>query len=130
MESAGRAAGDLAVTERLFRQVLSLPLYPEMPLDTLLRAQATNGLFGAVREIEAEIARRMGILRTGDPAGLPQAGPDHETLVLRGLATEEGGFILLLNGLLMWQTPPAAAPSARTDEPVVPEPALPAPSEW
>lgn len=37
MASAGRSSGPLPVTERLFRRVLSLPLYPEMPLEVVDR---------------------------------------------------------------------------------------------
>jgi PAS domain-containing protein len=54
----------------------------DMPLDSLLRAQATNGLFGSVPDAEAEIGRRVGILRSGDATGLPQHGPNGETLIV------------------------------------------------
>jgi dTDP-4-amino-4,6-dideoxygalactose transaminase len=37
MASAGRSSGPLPVTERLFRRVLSLPLYPEMPREVVDR---------------------------------------------------------------------------------------------
>jgi PAS domain-containing protein len=103
----------------------------DMPLDALLREQATNGLFGSVPDIEAEIGRRVGILRTGDPAGLPQRSPDGEQLTLRGLPIAEGGFILLLNGLTTWQPAPASAASTEVDDPAVPETvAAAAPIEW
>ena len=113
-----------------FLHGIGIDLHPDMPLDTLLRAQATNGLFGAVRDIEDEVARRTGVLRGGDPAGLSQPGPGHETLFLRGLPTAEAGFILLLNGFLAWETAPAPVVSTETDAPVAREPALPAPIEW
>ena len=102
----------------------------DMPLDTLLREQATHGLFGSTPDIEAEIARRVGILRAGDLAGLPQPGPAHETVILRGLPIVEGGFMLLLNGLATWEPAPPSAPTAEADEPPVPEPAAAAPIEW
>ncbi|MDR3529558.1 MAG: PAS-domain containing protein [Rhodopila sp.] len=101
----------------------------EMPLDTLLREQAAAGLWGAIADTEVEIARRVGILRTGDPAGSPQSGPDHENLILRGLPIVEGGFILLLNGLSSWVPAPPPAPATEIDEPA-PEPAAPTPIEW
>jgi dTDP-4-amino-4,6-dideoxygalactose transaminase len=37
MAAAGGKPGDLPVSERLSREVLCLPLYPELPLDTVLR---------------------------------------------------------------------------------------------
>jgi PAS domain-containing protein len=102
----------------------------DMPLDSLLRAQAANGLFGTVGDLEAEIARRVGILRSGDTAGLPQSGPSGETVILRGLPITEGGFMLLLNGLESWEPAPAPGPSPEVDEPSIPETATAAPIEW
>ena len=102
----------------------------DMPLDALLREQAGQGLFGPIDDVEAEIARRTGILRSGDAAGLPQPGPDHETLTLRGLPVAEGGFILLLNGIAIWEPAPPPPPSTEMDEPATPEPATPAAIEW
>jgi PAS domain-containing protein len=103
----------------------------EMPLDELLREQVARGLFGPIADVEAEIARRAGILRGGDPAGLPQPGPDHEELILRGLPITEGGFILLLNGLSTWERPPPLPlPPAEIDEAAAPETAPAAPIEW
>jgi PAS domain-containing protein len=102
----------------------------DMPLDALLRDQAAKGLFGSVAEdIEAEIGRRAGILRTGDTAGLPQPGPAGEMLILRGLPVAEGGFILLLNGITTWEPAPAAAASTEIDE-GGPEAIISAPIEW
>jgi dTDP-4-amino-4,6-dideoxygalactose transaminase len=37
MASAGGKAGDLPISERLSREVLSLPLYPELPLEAVRR---------------------------------------------------------------------------------------------
>ena len=37
MAAAGGKPGDLPVSERLSREVLCLPLYPELPLDTVRR---------------------------------------------------------------------------------------------
>jgi PAS domain-containing protein len=102
----------------------------DMPLDALLREQAAKGLFGSVADVEAEIGRRAGILRTGEAAGVPQPGPDHETLTLRGLPVAEGGFILLLNGIVRWEPAPAPAASTEIDEPAAPEAITTAPIEW
>jgi PAS domain-containing protein len=106
----------------------------DMALDALLREQAGKGLFGPTPDIEAEIARRTGILRTGDTDGLPQPGPDHETLILRGLPllgmpVTEGGFILLLNGLTTWE-PVRVVSSTEIDQPAASEVITPAPIEW
>jgi len=107
-------------------------LVKEMPLDALLREQAAQGLFDATGDIEAEIGRRMGILRSGETAGLVQPGPDGETLVLRGLPVTEGGFMLLLNGLLRWEQAPPPPPSTEIDLPAAAEApvAVAAPIEW
>jgi PAS domain-containing protein len=104
-----------------FLRAIGIELRKDMPLDTLLREQATKGLFGPVADTEVEIARRVGILRTGDGAGLEQPGPDHETLTLRGLPIDEGGFMLLLNGLSTWERPPPPPPSTEIDEQAAPE---------
>jgi dTDP-4-amino-4,6-dideoxygalactose transaminase len=40
MAPAGGKVGDLPVSERLSREVLSLPLYPELPLETVARIAA------------------------------------------------------------------------------------------
>jgi dTDP-4-amino-4,6-dideoxygalactose transaminase len=40
MAAAGGRPGDLPVSERLSREVLSFPLYPELPLDTVARIAA------------------------------------------------------------------------------------------
>lgn len=113
-----------------FLRCIGIEPRKDMPLDALLRDQAAKGLFGSVADIEAEIGRRAGILRTGDTAGLPQPGPGGETLILRGLPVVEGGFILLLNGITTWEPAPAAAASTEIDEPGGPEAITPAPIEW
>jgi hypothetical protein len=92
--------------------------------------QAARGLFGAVADVEAEIARRVAVLRTGDVAGVPQPGPDGETLVLRGLPIPEGGFILLLSGLVVWERPPTGAAAVKVEDVPVAEPLAAAPIEW
>ncbi|WP_158922359.1 PAS-domain containing protein [Acidisphaera sp. S103] len=102
----------------------------DMPLDALLREQAAKGLFGPLDDVEAEIGRRSGILRTGDVTGLPQPGPDDETLILRGMLIAEGGFILVLNGITTWEPAPRPAASTELDEPAAPEIINPAPIEW
>jgi PAS domain-containing protein len=114
-----------------FLRGIGIELRTDMPLDTLLRDQAAKGLFGPIPDTEVEIARRVGILRAGDTVGLEQPGPDHETLILRGLPIDEGGFMLLLNGLSTWEQPPRPAPSTEIDEQAASEaPVGTAPIEW
>jgi len=112
-----------------FLRGIGIDLRADMPLDALLRAQLAAGLFGEIADVEAEVARRLTVLRSGAEDGLTQPGPDGETLVLRGLPVEEGGFMLLLNGLAHWEAPPP--PSAvESPEEKPPEIAAPAPIEW
>ena len=115
-----------------FFRGIGIELKEHMPLDTVLRAQAAAGLFGVVEDMEAEIGRRVGVLRTGDPAGVMQPGPNGEQLVLRGLPIAESGFMLLLNGLMSWEPAPAPPPSTEIDEPApaFPEATTSAPIEW
>jgi PAS domain-containing protein len=112
-----------------FHRGIGIELKHDLPLDSLLRAQGSAGLFGQVANIEAEVSRRVAVLQSGDTAGVSQPGPDGEALILRGLPIAEGGFILLLNGLETWQPAPAAA-SSEIDEPTPPEPVTAAPIEW
>jgi PAS domain-containing protein len=113
-----------------FQRGIGIGPRKDMPLDTLLRDQAAQGLFGPISDIEAEIARRVAILRTGDTAGLAQPGPDLETLILRGLPIAEGGFMLQLSGLTTWEPAPPPPPSTEIDEPAASETVTAAPIEW
>jgi PAS domain-containing protein len=112
-----------------FLRGIGIELRADMLLDAMLRAQIAAGLFGELTGVEAEVARRLTVLRSGAQDGLVQAGPDGESLVLRGLPVEEGGFMLLLNGLAHWEAPPPL-PSAEAFEEKPPETAAPAPIEW
>jgi dTDP-4-amino-4,6-dideoxygalactose transaminase len=47
MSSLGGKRGDLPISERLAEEVLSLPLYPELPLDTLARIVASVKSFSS-----------------------------------------------------------------------------------
>jgi PAS domain-containing protein len=114
-----------------FLRGIGVELKQDMPLDGLLRAQGHAGLLDPVSDIEAEISRRVAVLQSGDPAGASQPGPDHKTLILRGLPITEGGFMLLLNGLETWAPAPAPAPaSPEIDEPAAPETVPSGPIEW
>lgn len=91
---------DLRVAQwnRRFQHAIGVPLQQNMALDQLIRAQSAHGVFGQSTDPEAEIARRVAVLRTGDGA-LPQLGPGNQALALRGIPVDEGGSVLLLSGL-------------------------------
>jgi PAS domain-containing protein len=110
-----------------FLRGIGIEARKDLPLDAILRQQAANGLFGPVTEVEAEIAHRVRVLRSGDPAGLPQPGPGHEALTLRGLPIGEGGFMLLLGGLAPPRSSPPPPASTAMD---AAEPAAAAAIEW
>lgn len=114
-----------------FSRGIGIEVRPDMPLDTMLRRQAASGLFGSVDQPELEISRRAGVLRSGDAEGLPQQGPDGETLILRGLPIPEGGFMLILNGLARWEPAPLPAlPEAETAVPAETIATAGTPIEW
>jgi PAS domain-containing protein len=112
-----------------FFRGIGIPLRADMTLEAMIREQIATGLFGEVEGADAEVARRLTVLRGGEAEGLPQPGPDGETLTLRGLTVEEGGFMLLLNGLARWEAPPVASVADDAEE-KKPETAAPAPIEW
>jgi dTDP-4-amino-4,6-dideoxygalactose transaminase len=47
MAALGGKEGDLPISERLSREVLSLPLYPELPLETVARIASQVKTFSA-----------------------------------------------------------------------------------
>ena len=117
-----------------FVRGMGIELNQDMPLDSMLRRQTAPGQFESTEQLEAEIARRSGILRSGDTAGIDQPGPDGETLILRGLPIAEGGFMLILNGLARWGSAPLTGTDIDADVPA-PAPAEPAvappePIDW
>lgn len=105
-----------------FARGIGVVLRTDMPLHALLRDQGAAGLFDPTPQPESEVARRIEVLREGQPEGLPQPGPDNEALILRGLPVEEGGFMLILNGLRCWEPAPAPAPMAEMESPAIAEP--------
>ena len=50
MAAAGGKPGDLPVSERLSREVLQVPLYPELPLETIERVAGEIKAFCTRRE--------------------------------------------------------------------------------
>jgi PAS domain-containing protein len=108
-----------------FLRAIGIEPRQDMALDTMLREQAAKGLLGPAADTEAEIARRVGVLRTGDRDGLPQSGPNGESLTLHGRPVSEGGFVLLVNGVAPWQPVPRLE-----DVRPVPDRTPPLPIEW
>jgi signal transduction histidine kinase/DNA-binding response OmpR family regulator len=81
-----------------FPDVAGLPeglLRVGLPMEDILRAQATSGQFGAV-DIEAEVARRMAALRAGNfPDITERTRPDGTVVELRRNRLPDGGFVTL-----------------------------------
>jgi signal transduction histidine kinase/DNA-binding NarL/FixJ family response regulator len=70
-------------------------LHVGLPMEDILRAQAQGGQFGAV-DVEAEVARRMAILRSSNNTGVVErVRPDGHTLELRRNRMADGGFVTL-----------------------------------
>jgi signal transduction histidine kinase/CheY-like chemotaxis protein len=83
---------------RLFPALAGVPehiLRVGLPMEEILRAQASAGQFGAV-DVEAEVARRMTNLRLPDNAAVVErTRPDGGTLELRRNHMPDGGFVTL-----------------------------------
>lgn len=78
-----------------------------LPLDQLLRLQGHEGLFGPLEDLEAEVSRRLAILRSADmDQGLTQIGPDGIPIVVRADRIPEVGLAMHLSGLANWQPMP------------------------
>jgi signal transduction histidine kinase len=66
-----------------------------LPMADLLRAQAAAGEFGQV-DVETEVARRIGLLRTGGSTGaIERTRPNGRVMELRRNPLPEGGFVTL-----------------------------------
>jgi signal transduction histidine kinase/DNA-binding response OmpR family regulator len=103
---AGMSDG-VAMVDGHFQLVEWNPRFPELagippeilrvglPMVDILRAQAATGQFGNV-DIEAEVARRMAILVSGEyPNTLERTRPDSGVLELRRNRLPDGGFVTL-----------------------------------
>ncbi len=78
-----------------------------LPLDQLLRLQAHAGLFGPLADVEAEVSRRLGLLRSAGPEqGLTQLGPDGTPIAVRADRIPDIGLALHLGGLADWKPMP------------------------
>ncbi|HVC59355.1 MAG TPA: PAS-domain containing protein [Acetobacteraceae bacterium] len=64
-----------------------------LPIEDILRAQANAGQFGPV-DTEAEVARRVALLRSGGRAGsVERARPDGRTIEVRRNRLPDGGYV-------------------------------------
>jgi signal transduction histidine kinase/CheY-like chemotaxis protein len=85
-----------------FPEIASVPkalLRVGLPMENILRAQAAVGVFGQV-DVEAEVARRMAILRAGTYAhAIERAAPDGRVVELRRNGLPDGGFVTLYSDI-------------------------------
>ena len=78
-----------------FTGVPSEILRAGLPMEDMLRAQAQAGEFGAV-DVEAEVSRRMALLRAGGSTGrIQRTRPNGRMLELRRNPLPGGGFVTL-----------------------------------
>ncbi len=70
-----------------------------LPMADILRAQAEAGEFGRV-DVEAEVVRRMALLRTGNAMGvIERARPNGHILEMRRSPLPHGGFVTLYSDI-------------------------------
>ena len=85
-----------------------------LPMEVILRAQANSGLFGDV-DTEAEVARRMSVLRSLDYGTTERTRPDGRTLELRRRALPDGGFVTLYSDITEHKRVEAALRESRAN---------------
>jgi signal transduction histidine kinase/DNA-binding response OmpR family regulator len=96
--------GDMRLVEwnQRFPEIASVPadlLRVGLPMQEILRAQAAAGVFGEV-EVEAEVARRVEILRSGSyPGTIERTRPDGRVVELRRNRLPDGGFVTLYSDI-------------------------------
>jgi signal transduction histidine kinase len=74
-------------------------LRPGLPMEEMLHAQAAAGEFGPV-DVEAEVARRMALLRRGGSLGtIERQRPDGRILEIRRNPLSDGGFVTLYSDI-------------------------------
>ncbi len=69
-----------------------------LPMEEILRAQARSGLFGDV-DTEAEVARRMAVVRNLQFGTTERTRPDGRTIELRRRGLLDGGFVTLYSDI-------------------------------
>jgi signal transduction histidine kinase/FixJ family two-component response regulator/HPt (histidine-containing phosphotransfer) domain-containing protein len=83
-----------------------------LPMEEILRAQANSGLFGEV-DTEAEVARRMAVLRNLQFGTTERTRPDGRTIELRRRELPDGGFVTLYSDITEHKRVEAALREAR-----------------
>jgi len=84
-----------------FPEIIGVPagmLRVGTPMEEILRAQARGGQFGDV-DVEAEVRRRMEILRAGRFGITQRRTPDGRVLELRRNGLPDGGFVTLYSDI-------------------------------
>ena len=81
-----------------FAEIAGVPadiLRVGLPIEEVLRAQIRTGQFGAVRDPEAEVERRVARMRQVRPGVIQRPRPDGRTLELRRNPLPDGGFVTI-----------------------------------
>ena len=85
-----------------------------LPMEEILRAQAMSGLFGDV-DTEAEVARRMAVVRNLQFGTTERTRPDGRTIELRRRGLPDGGFVTLYSDITEHKRVEAALREARAN---------------
>ncbi len=83
-----------------------------LPMEDVLRAQAIAGLFGEV-DVEAEVGRRMAVVRSLTFGTTQRTRPDGRTIELRRRGLPDGGFVTLYSDITEHKRVEAALREAR-----------------
>ncbi len=81
-----------------FAEIAGVPaeiLRVGLPVEEVLRAQVRTGQFGAVRDPEGEVERRVARMRNVRPGVIQRPRPDGRTLELRRNPLPDGGFVTI-----------------------------------
>jgi signal transduction histidine kinase/ActR/RegA family two-component response regulator/HPt (histidine-containing phosphotransfer) domain-containing protein len=100
-----------------FPEIAGIPpeaLRVGMPMEEILRLQAQGGQFGDV-DVEAEVSRRMAVLRTRRFGVTQRSTPNGRSLELRRNALPDGGFVTLYSDITAHKAAEAALRAARTE---------------
>lgn len=98
-----------------FPEIIGVPasmLRVGTPMEEILRAQARGGQFGDV-DVEAEVRRRMDVLRAGRFGITQRRTPDGRVLELRRNGLPDGGFVTLYSDITAHKRTEEALQEAR-----------------
>jgi PAS domain-containing protein len=86
-------------------------LRPGLPLDDLLRVQATEGAFGPLHDVEGEVARRVALLKGGDnKRPTIYGGPGGRNLAVFTSRHSDGSLLLVMREATEHDLRPPAEP--------------------